>query len=345
MELLEPVQIGNYSLQSKVVMAPMTRGFANDLGIIHPDTINYYKIRAFYGVGMIITEGISISKEAQGTVGIPGLYTLRQVEAWKDVTKEVHKAGGLIIAQLWHVGRLSHSYFTGGTKPIAPSAVQANGQTHNIRMPYETPRPMTITDIERTIADFAAAAENAMNAGFDGVEIHAAHGYLIDQFQSYITNLRKDEYGQKKFLFLEQIIKAVGNSIGIDKVIVRFSEHKDDLPLYYWENPEDTVQEILNVFYKTGISLIHPSSPSFKKPLTNHTLTLHALIRKYWNKASIGVGEMTPNIAEEAISSSEIQLAAFARPLLANPDMVELLKRSTPLKKYHPETHLSTLLP
>ncbi|WP_112180360.1 alkene reductase [Paraliobacillus zengyii] len=344
MELLKPIQIGNLSLQSKVVMAPMTRGFANDSGIIHPDTINYYKKRALNGVGMIITEGIAISPEAKGTVGIPGLYTKHQAEAWRDVTKEVHKAGGIIIAQLWHVGRLSHSYFTGGIQPIAPSAIQANGLTHKVNIPYEMPKPMTKADIQKVINDFAIAAQNAINAGFDGVEIHAAHGYLIDQFHSFWTNFRKDQYGKNKFLFLEQILHAVGSTIGMEKVIARFSEHKDDLPLFVWENPEEKMKEIMEVFYNTRVQIIHPSAQQYTKPLTNHFSTLHALVRKYWDKTAIGVGELTPEIAEEAIGRKEIQLAAFGRSLLANPDLVQRIEYSKPLKTYEPKSHLLHLI-
>ena len=345
MELLKPVRIHHWSLQSKVVMAPMTRGFANqETGIIHPNTINYYRTRAQDGVGMIITEGIAISPEARGTVGIPGLYTDEQTESWRKVTEEVHRAGGIIIAQLWHVGRLSHSYFTGGIQPVAPSAIQANGFTHNIRMPYEVPKAMTEQDIQKVIHDFAVAAKNAMLAGFDGVEIHAAHGYLIDQFQFSWTNSREDKYGKNKYLFLEQILHAVGNAIGIEKVIVRFSEHKDDSPLYVWEQPEEEIKQIIDVFNQTGVQIIHPSAQQYTKSLTHHALTLHAVVRKYWDHTIIGVGTLTPEIAEDAIVREEIHLAAFARLLLANPDFVQRLKNARDLHSYNASSHLVHLI-
>ncbi|MBT2619116.1 MULTISPECIES: alkene reductase [unclassified Bacillus (in: firmicutes)] len=345
MDLIKPIQVNQWTLQSKVVMAPMTRGFADqETGVIHPDTNKYYTTRAKNGVGMIITEGIAISPEARGTIGIPGLYTDEQTNAWKEVTEGVHNAGGVIIAQLWHVGRLSHSYFTGGTQPLAPSSIQANGLTHKIRMPYEMPKAMTQEDIQKVICDFAYAAKNARKAGFDGVEIHAAHGYLIDQFQNSWTNFRKDEYGKNKYLFLEQILKAVGNEIGIEKLIVRFSEHKDDSPLYVWEQPEEEIKQIIDVFNRTGIQIIHPSAQEYTKLLTNHSLTLHTLVRDFWDKAIIGVGALTPEIAEDAVIRGEIQLAAFGRPLLANPDFVQRLIESRNIIKYNANTHLECLV-
>ncbi|WP_394122099.1 alkene reductase [Planococcus donghaensis] len=344
MKLLETVKINQWNLQSRVVMAPMTRSFADlETGVIHPDTVAYYAKRAKHGVGMIITEGIAVSPEARGTIGIPGLYTEDQTEAWKEVTAQVHQEGGIIIAQLWHVGRLSHSAITGGLQPVAPSAVQANGLTHRVGLPYETPKAMSEEDIQKVIQDFTKAAINAQLAGFDGVEIHAAHGYLIDQFQFPWVNFRKDAYGRNKYLFLEEILQAVANSIGAERVIVRFSEHKDDTPLFFWEQPEKEVIEILDVFRRTGIQVIHPSAQTYRKPLAGHELTLHALVRKHWEGVVIGVGELTPEIAEESLAKGEIQLAAFGRLLLSNADLVKRLKEDKSIKDYNPKSDLQHL--
>lgn len=344
MKLLQPVTINQWDLQSRVVMAPMTRGFADqETGIIHQDTIHYYAIRAKFGVGLIITEGIAISPEARGTIGIPGLYRPEHIEAWKRVTEQVHAENGRIIAQLWHVGRLSHSSITGGVQPIAPSAVQANGVTHKVHLPYEMPKAMTKDDINKVIQNFKTAARNAHLAGFDGIEIHAAHGYLIDQFQFPWVNFRKDRYGQEKYLFLQEILHAVCEAIEPERVIVRFSEHKDDSPLFYWESPEQEIIEILNVIQSIGISIIHPSAKQYKKTLHRHELTLHALVRKYRKGVQIGVGELTPDLAEELLRNEEIQLAAFGRPLLSNADFVKRVKEGRELKKYNAQIDLPYL--
>ncbi|MFD2132250.1 alkene reductase [Pseudogracilibacillus auburnensis] len=344
MNLLSPAYVNGWKLKSKVVMAPMTRGFANnETGIIHPDTVDYYSQRARDGIGMMMTEGIAIADEARGTIGIPGIYTSEQTDAWHNVTSAVHKEEGIIIAQLWHVGRLSHSYFTKGKKPLAPSPIQANGLTHKVRFPYEMPKEMTESDIQLVIKQFVHAAKNAMKAGFDGVEIHAAHGYLIDQFLSTQTNFRKDEYGRNRHLFLEEILLAVGEKIGADKIIVRFSEHKDDLPLYVWEDPETEVQKLIDVFHRADIKIIHPSANEFFCPLTHHPSILHGLIRKYWNKTMIGVGNLSPESAEIALRNGIVDLAAFGRPLLANPDFVHRIKSSSPLIPYQPKIHLEQL--
>ena len=345
MELLTPTYINGWKLQSKVVMASMTRGFAdNESGIIHPKTTSYYQKRAQDGIGMIITEGIAIADEARGTIGIPGIYTAEQTEAWQKVTKAVHQEGGIIIAQLWHVGRLTHSFITNGKKPLAPSPIQANGLTHKVGLPYEMPQKMTTHDIDLAIEQFVCAARNAIDAGFDGVEIHAAHGYLIDQFLSTQTNFRKDNYGTNRYLFLEKILLAIGGEIGSNKIIVRFSEHKDDLPLYYWDDPESEVQKLIDVFHCAKIQVLHPSTKDFFSPLKKHPSILHGLIRKHWDKTIIGVGNLTPESSEQALKFGIVDLVAFGRPLLANPHFMNQIKHSSPLKRYVPTIHLNKLL-
>lgn len=344
MKLLTPATINQWNLQSKIVMAPMTRGVADDRnGVIHPETINYYKKRAKDGIGMIITEGISISPESKGTTGIPGLYTDQQTQAWSEVTEAVHKENGMIIAQLWHVGRLSHSFFTGGIKPLAPSSIRPEGLTHKIKYPYENPKEMTKKDIEKTIQDYVYAAKNAIKAGFDGVEIHAAHGYLIDQFHSPFTNTRTDQYGKNNYLFLKHIIEQVVKEIGNERLIVRFSEHKDDCPEFVWESPEEEVKQLVGLFKQTNLQLIHPSAQDYTKRLANHSLTFHQLVGKYWSKPMIGVGNLNPESAEQALQKDEVKLTAFGRPLLANPDFVQKLKDNKKLVQYNSRIHLKEL--
>ncbi|MBV6714755.1 oxidoreductase [Paenibacillus chitinolyticus] len=345
-ELLNPITIGNWSLRNKVVMAPMTRSFAdNTTGTVGDDVVSYYQRRAADGVGLIITEGISPSLRGKGTFGIPGLYTEEQVVAWRKVTEAVHKEGGTIIAQLWHVGRLTHHELTGGYPPQAPSQVKANGLVHRLRKPYEVPEEMSLQDIQQVIHQYALAARNAAASGFDGVEIHGAHGYLVDQFNSEATNKRIDQYGGEllnRLLFMKEVLTAVGKEIGIENTIIRFSEQKDDMPEYKWTHPEKEIQAFLQVFKEVGIRTIHPSTNQFSK-IISKGITFHQLVRKHWDGYIIGVGNLDTDIASSSIEEGTINLAAFGRPILANADFVQRIKEERAMTSYDPHIHLSSL--
>lgn len=346
-ELLNPIKIGNWHLKTKIVMAPMTRGFANNnTGTVGKDVVTYYRRRANDGIGLIITEGITPSLRGKGTFGVPGLYTNSQVDAWREVTEAVHEEGGIIVAQLWHVGRLTHRELTGGFPPQAPSPIKADGHVHRLRKPYETPEEMSFEDIKEVIQEYAMAARNAIKAGFDGVEIHAAHGYLIDQFNSEVTNIRTDEYGgniSNRLLFMKEVMNAVIKEVGKERTIIRFSEIKDDIPGYKWVNPEENIKAFIQVFKEAGIHILHPSTNHFTEKMANG-MTFHQLVRKYWDGIIIGVGNLNPEIASEAIKEGTIDLAAFGRPLLANPDFVHKIKAGHPIKPYQAAIDLKILI-
>lgn len=346
-QLLNPTNIGNWKLRNRIVMAPMTRSFADDhTGVVRRDVVEYYRRRAADGIGLIITEGINPSPRAKGTFGIPGLYTKDQITAWRKVTDAVHKEGGRIVAQLWHVGRLTHPKLTGGYPPQAPSSIRAEGLVHRLRKPYEMPEEMTESAIQRAIEEYAQAARNAMDAGFDGVEIHGAHGYLIDQFNSEVTNIRKDRYGgnlAQRLTFMKEVLTAVVKEIGAEKTIIRFSEIKDDLPNYQWGEPEETIKTFIRSFQDIGICIVHPSTNHFTEILVNG-MTLHELVRKYWKGVIIGVGNLNVDLASNAIREGMIDLAAFGRPLLANPDFVERVKQGRAIASYDPKRDLCSLL-
>ncbi|WP_454191102.1 oxidoreductase [Paenibacillus sp. Marseille-Q7038] len=345
--LLERITIGNWLLQSRVVMAPMTRSFAdNESGVVGSDVVEYYRRRAADGVGLIITEGINPSPRAKGTYGIPGLYTKEQIQAWKKVTDAVHLEGGTIIAQLWHVGRLTHTELTGGYPPQAPSRIPASGLVHRLRKPFGIPEEMSQEDILEVIEQHATAARNAMIAGFDGVEIHAAHGYLIDQFNSEVTNTRTDKYGGDLFqrlTFMKELLTAVVTEIGAERTVVRFSEIKDDIPNYTWDNPEETIAAYIHIFREMGLSLLHPSTNEFTKIFTNG-MTFHQTVRKYWNGNIIGVGNLDFISASTAITEGTMDLAAFGRPLLANPDYIQRIKSGISMTPYVASLHLKYLI-
>ncbi|RIX50253.1 alkene reductase [Paenibacillus nanensis] len=346
-ELLQPVRIGNWQLRNRIVMAPMTRGFADDAkGTVGEEVVAYYRRRAKDGIGLIITEGITPTFRGKGTYGVPGIYAKEQVNAWRKVTDAVHEHNGTIIAQLWHVGRLTHPDLIGGAAPHAPSALQAEGLVHRLRKPYAIPVAMTIDEIREVVLQFRQAARNAMEAGFDGVEIHGAHGYLIDQFAAEVTNLRTDRYGgdrKGRLTLLKEVLAAVGDAAGMDRVVVRFSELKDDQPSYRWPDPEEDVAAYLEMFRGAGLRILHPSTNTFAEPLSNG-LTLHELVRKRWDGTVIGVGGLSADSAADAIRSGVIDLAAFGRPLLANADFVHRIRNGQPLIPYNSNIHLKNLL-
>ncbi|WP_245995858.1 alkene reductase [Paenibacillus taihuensis] len=273
------------------------------------------------------------------------MYTQEQANGWRKVTDAVHEEGGTIIAQLWHVGRLTHPDLTGGLAPQAPSVVQAEGLVHRLRKPFALPEAMTTQDIKEAVQQYAQAAKYADEAGFDGVELHGAHGYLINQFAWEVTNRRTDSYGEStgRLRFMKEVLAAVGAAIGVERVIVRFSELKDDQPSYRWQDPEAEIEAYLKLFREEGLRVLHPSTNTFNQPLAEN-LTLHQLIRKRWDGNMIDVGGLTPSSAEDAIRAGIIDVAAFGKPLLANPDFVSRLRNDQPLIPYESKIHLKELL-
>jgi N-ethylmaleimide reductase len=227
MKLLEPVNLGNMALKNSMAMAPMTRSRAGIDGVPGDSTVLYYTQRA--SAGLIISEAINISRQATGSPLTPGIYTQDQINAWKKVTRAVHEKGGVMYAQLWHTGRVGHSLVKNGEIPVAPSAISIKGQQHFTMegmKDYETPRELTIEGIRQIISDFRQAAIHAMEAGFDGVELHAAFGYLPNQFLAESSNLRTDEYGgshENRNRFVLEVMKEIIGAIGENKAAVRLS--------------------------------------------------------------------------------------------------------------------------
>jgi N-ethylmaleimide reductase len=346
-KLFDPIQIGVWSLRNRTVMAPITRCFADEQsGVVGTNVVEYYRKRAADGIGLIITEGIMSTIRGKGSVRVPGLYSQEQTAAWKKVTDAVHNEGGTIIAQLWHAGRKSHSELTGGYLPQAPSPIKMEGYVPRLRKPYEVPEEMSLEDINATISNYVQAAGNAIAAGFDGVEVHGAHGYLIDSFNSDLTNIRKDCYGgdfAQRLTFMKEVITAVINKIGVDRTIVRFSMKRNEYSDYFLENPEEAVRTLVAAFKEVGVKFIHPSTDQFTRVLADGK-TLHQLVRKYWNNLIIGVGDLTATIAEQALQESTIDLAAFGRPLIANPDFLHRIKHDEELIEYEAKVHLKTLV-
>ncbi|MCD7034920.1 alkene reductase [Metabacillus sp. GX 13764] len=345
-KLFEPVKLGAFDLRSRTAMAPMTRSFSDDdTGVVNDQVVEYYRKRAADGIGLIITEGVVISSRAKGNPGVPGIFTKEQVEAWKKVTDAVHEEGGSIAAQIWHVGRLSHPELIKGQTPEAPSAIAAEGLVPRFRKPYAEPHELSVEDIERLIGEYAEAARNAIEAGFDGVEIHGAHGYLIDQFNSEASNKRTDEYGgdlRQRLTFMKRVISAVIEAIGADRTIIRFSAHKVDDPGYRWADGDEAVKIFTDAFRETGVKIIHPSALDAQEEFAPGA-TLYDLSRKHWDGFIIGVGSLTADQAEAALEKGVMDVAAFGRPLISNPDFLHKVKSGAPLEEYEAKKHLVVL--
>jgi N-ethylmaleimide reductase len=227
MHLLTPFERGPLQFKNRVVMAPMTRSRAHVEGLVTPSTVTYYRQRA--GAGLIITEAVNISQQAIGSPFTPGIYTEAQVQAWTKVTKAVHEAGGKIFMQLWHTGRVGHSAIRQGQLPVAPSAIGIQGQkafTPDGMKDYETPHELSVAEIAQVVADYRHAAENAKRAGFDGVELHAAFGYLPNQFMVDGVNKRTDEYGgsdENRNRFALEVMEEIVSAIGGERAALRLS--------------------------------------------------------------------------------------------------------------------------
>ncbi|MDS1770849.1 alkene reductase [Vibrio vulnificus] len=338
-KLFEPTQLKHLDLQNRVVMAPMTRARTSQPGNI-PNAMmaTYYKQRA--SAGLIISEATQISDDSQGYSFTPGVYTDEQVAGWKSVTQAVKSLGAAMFCQLWHVGRVSHPVFQKGEQPIAPSALApvetkvwiADEQGNGNMVDCVEPRAMTQDDIDRVVSDFAYAAKRAIEAGFDGVEIHGGNGYLIDQFLRTNSNHRTDQYGgsrENRIRFLLQVVDAVSQAIGADKIGVRlapFITFKD-------MNCPDIVPTILEASKQLqvrDIAYLHLSEADWEDaPEIPESFRIE--LREYFANTIIVAGSYTQARADEVLEKGYADLVAFGRPFVSNPDLVARLKHQQPL--------------
>ncbi|HAT8526737.1 TPA: N-ethylmaleimide reductase [Vibrio vulnificus] len=338
-KLFEPTQLKHLDLQNRVVMAPMTRARTSQPGNI-PNAImaTYYKQRA--SAGLIISEATQISDDSQGYSFTPGVYTDEQVAGWKSVTQAVKSQDAAMFCQLWHVGRVSHPVFQKGEQPIAPSALApvetkvwiADEHGNGNMVDCVEPRAMTQDDIDRVVSDFAYAAKRAIEAGFDGVEIHGGNGYLIDQFLRTNSNHRTDQYGgsrENRIRFLLQVVDAVSQAIGADKVGVRlapFITFKD-------MNCPDIVPTILEAskqLQARDIAYLHLSEADWEDaPEIPESFRIE--LREYFTNTIIVAGSYTQARADEVLKKGYADLVAFGRPFVSNPDLVARLKHQQPL--------------
>lgn len=343
-KILDPFDVKGLQFKNRVVMAPMTRIRANNAGNVPTELMaEYYKQRAT--AGLIITEGTFISSEAVGAIGIPGIYTKEQIKGWRIVTEAVHEQEGKIFAQLWHVGRLSHPDVLGGKLPLAPSALDPHEKifTPNGMKDTVIPREMDSEQIEKTINDFTQAAINAMEAGFDGVELHAANGYLLHQFFNLYSNRRQDRYGgslENRARILFDILEKLKAEININRVGIRLNPSLDGLQGMMLDKESASVHDYivdkLNDYDLAYIHLIEPYTDVSGNPYAIKEIAKH--YRKIYNGILITNNGFTKETANKVLTEGYADLVSFAKLYIANPDLVERFKRNTLLNEPDPNT-------
>jgi N-ethylmaleimide reductase len=326
LKLFEPLQVGAISLKNRIVMSPMTRSRA--IGNIPNDLIaEYYRQRS--GAGLIITEGTSPSPNGLGYARIPGIFSEEQVEGWKKVTSAVHGEGSKIVVQLMHTGRIGHSAnLPQGAKVLAPSAVKPAGQmwTDSLQMQdFLVPEAMTTEELATAKAEFIQAAKNAMLANFDGVELHGANGYLLEQFLSPVSNVRTDEYGgsiENRARFVIEVAAGVVEAIGKDKTGIRLSPYGIASDMPHYPEIDATYKYLAGQLNELGIAYVHVVDHSaIGAPAV--PLEIKQAIRDIFKNTLISAGGHTLESAEAVLESGLADLAAFGRPFISNPDLVQ----------------------
>jgi N-ethylmaleimide reductase len=332
--LFQSFALGELKLSNRIILAPMTRSRAGTDRIPNRLMAEYYAQRS--SAGLLITEATTISEEANGWNESPGIYTDEMTEGWKHTTKAVHEKGGVIFLQLWHMGRASHSSFHNGKPAVAPSAIKINEDyihTPTGKQPHEVPRALETAEIPRVVDDYRRAAERAKAAGFDGVEIHGANGYLIDAFLESKTNHRTDQYGgsvENRYRFLKEVVEAVTSVWPANRVGVRLSPNGayNDMGSADFREQFSFVASQLDRF---GLAYLHVMDGlAFGFHKLGEPMTL-AEFRKVFHGPLIGNCGYMQDAAEKAIAEGHADLIAFGRPFISNPDLVERFKNGWPL--------------
>jgi N-ethylmaleimide reductase len=331
--LLSPFTLGPLTLPNRVVMAPMTRNRAGPGNVPGPLNATYYAQRA--GAGLIVSEATQVSPQGLGYPGTPGIHSPEQVEGWKLVTEAVHRAGGRIFLQLWHVGRISHpSLQPGGALPVAPSAIAPSGQAWTLdgMKPYVTPHALEADEIAGIVGDFRRGARNARAADFDGVELHGANGYLIDQFLRDGTNKRTDRHGgsaENRVRFLTEVTEAIVGEWGGARVGVRLSPTNPYNDIVD-SHPAATFALAVGALERFGLAYLHIVEPAVSDPVAAGEIPDLKFFRKIWRGVLIGNKGYDFARADAAIRDGSADLISFATLYLANPDLPERFRRGGP---------------
>lgn len=344
--LFQPMQLGNLTLKNRIVMPPMTRSRATQPGNLANDMMaQYYAQRA--SAGLIIAEGTQISEMGQGYAWTPGIYSQEQIVGWKKVTDAVHEKEGAIFAQLWHVGRVTHPDNIGGQQPISSSALKAenvkvfidNGTDAPGFVDVVEPREMTKQDIADVVAEYRQAALNAVEAGFDGIELHAANGYLINQFIDSEANNRTDEYGgsiENRLRFLGEVVEAMTDAIGHDRVGVRLAPFTS-LNGTVDSTPTETYTAAAVLLNKLNVVYMHIAEVDWDDA-PDTPAEFKEAIRAAFTGTIIYAGRYNTEKAEHALTSGLANMVSFGRPFISNPDLPNRIKHGYPLTQHDPNT-------
>lgn len=339
--LFQPLRIGTLDIPNRIVMAPLTRARASADNIPQPVQGDYYAQRA--QAGLIVSEATAVDPLGMGWYRVPGIWSEAMTQGWRGVTDRVHQAGGRIYCQLWHMGRLVLPDYIGGQLPIGPSAIAGEGETMAPpdanysggflpMKPYVVPREMTQTDIDQVVAAFRAGARNALRAGFDGVEIHGANGYIIDQFLQSRTNRRTDGYGgsvDNRLRLLREIVEAVTAEVELGRVGLRISPTSERKGMGD-ENPAALTQAIAGVAELHGLAYIHLIEPIASGFMEKPTYPVMEVLRAGFGGTIIQNGSFDGEAAADYIASGRADAISFGRPYIANPDLVARIRNRWP---------------
>ncbi len=348
-----PVKLGHHTLNNRVVLPPLTRQRSAQPGDIPTALMaEYYRQRA--SAGFMVSEGTQIEPRGQGYAWTPGIYSPAQIDGWRKVTDAVHADGGVIFAQLWHVGRVSHNALQpDGAAPVAPSAlpalqakafIQTGPGVGELKQP-PVPRALSVLEIEELVAQYAQAARNALDAGFDGVEIHSANGYLVNQFISAHSNTRDDQYGgslHNRLRFLREIVEAVCKVVGPERLGVRFSplfSGTDQDRVYIGlveEDPHHTYIEAIKVLEESGIAYVSIAEADWDNA-PDLPDSFREAVRSTFSGRIIYAGRYTAERGERLVQAGLADLVAFGRPFIANPDLPQRLFNGWPLNPLREE--------
>jgi N-ethylmaleimide reductase len=328
--LFHSLTIGTIELKNRIIMSPMTRGRANEAGIQPDYTAEYYRQRA--SAGLIITEATNVSPMAKGYINTPGIYTAEQIESWRNVAEAVHAKDGKIFLQIFHTGRIALPEFLPyNAQPVAPSAVKAKGQNFTLEgmKDFVEPRELTIEEIKRTVNDFAIAATNALEAGFDGVELHGANGYLVHQFLGTNTNLRTDEYGgsdEKRARFLFEVVEAISRRIGGNRLGVKLSP---SVPFNDMQdaNAEEFYSYLVRELSGKNLAYLHigfEETPSTR-------INWHKTLRPIFQGIYFANGGFTKESGEKMLAENGADAIVYGKPFLANPDLPKRFEKGAEL--------------
>jgi 2,4-dienoyl-CoA reductase-like NADH-dependent reductase (Old Yellow Enzyme family) len=328
-----PLKVGALELPNRIVMAPLTRCKAGEGRVPTPLMARYYSQRA--GAGLILTEATAVTPMGVGYPDTPGIWSDAQVEAWKQIPEAVHNLGGRIVMQLWHVGRISHSRYLDGALPVAPSAIAAEGHVSHVRpiTPFETPRALDTKEIPAVVAAYRLGAENAKRAGFDGVELHAANGYLIDQFLQDRTNKRTDLYGgpiENRARLLLEVVDALISVWGADRVGVHLAPRCDAHSMGD-SDPLATFSYVARELGRRRIAFLFT-----RESIGDDSIS--PKIKEAFGGVFIANENLTPELARDLVTKGAADAVSFGKYYISNPDLAERILSGAPLNPFNPDT-------